>query len=227
MNLIFKKKMNKEYKFMKLKEAMNPTETGQILNTNIFAVRDGFVTVYFFRTNNGYIMFDAGKNIENFEATLKKVEINVDDVKWIFLTHSHYDHVAGLILFPNAKINMCKDELPLLIKKIKRDKSKKSAKHQEIDIDKIILLSDSQEVTIDRTKVRCLAAPGHTIGSMVYLINDQYLITSDAFFIKNRNIDVHLASKDKILAKKTIEQLKETINNSSIVLTSHFGVMVN
>jgi glyoxylase-like metal-dependent hydrolase (beta-lactamase superfamily II) len=212
---------------MKLAEIMNPTETGQILNTDIYAVKDGFVTVYFFKTDNGYIMFDAGKNIENFEATLKKVEINADDVKWIFLTHSHYDHVAGLALFPHAKIYMCEDELPLLNKKIKRDKSRKNIATQEIDIAKIILLSNDQEVSFNRTKIKCLVAPGHTIGSMVYLVNGQYLITGDAFFIKNGNIDVHLASKDKRLAKKTIEELKETINNSSIVLTSHFGIMVN
>jgi len=62
---------------------------------------------------------------------------------------------------------------------------------------------------------------------MVYLVNGQYLITGDAFFIKDGNIDVHLASKDKELAKKTIEHLKETIKNSSIVLTSHFGMTVN
>jgi glyoxylase-like metal-dependent hydrolase (beta-lactamase superfamily II) len=104
---------------MKLTETMNPTETGQILNTDIYAVRDGFVTVYFFKTNNGCIMFDAGKNVKNFKTTLKKTEINARDVKWIFFTHSRYDHVAGLILFPNAKIYMCEDELPLLIKKIR------------------------------------------------------------------------------------------------------------
>jgi glyoxylase-like metal-dependent hydrolase (beta-lactamase superfamily II) len=212
---------------MKLTETMNPTETGQILNTNIYAVRDGFVTAHFFKTNNGYIMFDAGKNIKNFETTLKKTEINARDVKWIFLTHSHYDHVTGLTLFPNAQIYMCKDELPLLIKKIKRDKSKKDATLQKIDIDKIILLSNGQEMSFNMTKVKCLSAPGHTIGSMIYLINGQYLITGDAFFIKDGNIDVHLASKDEKRAKKTIEQLKATINNSSIVLTSHFGIIVN
>jgi len=31
---------------MKLAKIMNTTETNQILNTNIYAVRDGFVTVY-------------------------------------------------------------------------------------------------------------------------------------------------------------------------------------
>ena len=212
---------------MKLAKTMNPTETGQILNTDIFAVRDGFVTVYFIKTDNGYIMFDAGKNIQNFKASLEKTDINSDDIKWIFLTHSHYDHVSGLPLFPNAKIYMGKDELPLFDKKIKRDISKKGSMPHGIHIDKIIPLSNDQEVSFNQTKVRCLAAPGHTIGSMVFLINGQYLITGDAFFIKDGNIDVHLASKDRKLAKKTIEQLKETINNSSIVLTAHFGIMIN
>jgi glyoxylase-like metal-dependent hydrolase (beta-lactamase superfamily II) len=212
---------------MKLAETMNPTETGQILNTDIYAVKDGFVTTYFYKAGTGYIMFDAGKNINNFETSFIKAGINANDIKWIFVTHSHYDHVAGLALFPNAKIYMNAAELPLFKQKIKRDKSKKNTVSQEIDIDKINILKNGQEVPCNQAKVMCLAAPGHTIGSMVYLVNGQYLITGDAFSIKNGNINVHLATKDKKLAKKTIEELKETINNSSIVLTSHFGIIVN
>ena len=212
---------------MKLAETMNPAETGQIRNTNIYAVRDGFVTVYFVKTDNGYIMFDAGRNIEKLKAVLKKTEINADNVRLIFFTHSHYDHVSGLTLFPNAKTYMCKDELPLLNKRIKREMYKKNNSSQGIDITKIIPLSNNEEVLFYQTKIKCLAAPGHTIGSMVYLVNEQYLITGDAFCIKDRNVDVHLATKDKKLAKETIERLKETINKSSIVLTSHFGIMVN
>jgi glyoxylase-like metal-dependent hydrolase (beta-lactamase superfamily II) len=206
---------------------MNPTETGKILDTDIYAVRDGFVTAYFIKTNKGYILFDAGKNMENFKKALEEVKINENEVKWIFLTHSHYDHVSGLTLFPNAKMYMCEDELPLFNNKLKRDKTRKKMTSPEIDISKIIPVSNNQELSFYRTKVKCFAAPGHTIGSMIYLVNDKYLITGDALLFKDGKIDVHIATKDKKLTNETIERLKETINNSSIILTSHFGIKVN
>jgi glyoxylase-like metal-dependent hydrolase (beta-lactamase superfamily II) len=212
---------------MKTTDKMHPTETGKILDTDIYAVRDGFVNAYFIKTKKGYLLFDAGKNIENFKKILREIKINTNDVKLVFLTHSHYDHVAGLALFTNAKIYICENELPLFNKKQKRDKTSKITMNQKIDISNIIPLSNNQEISFNRVKVKCLAAPGHTIGSMIYLVDNKYLITGDTLLFKDGKVDVHTATKDNKLAKETIEQLKEIIYNSSIVLTSHFGIKVN
>ena len=96
-----------------------------------------------------------------------------------------------------------------------------------IDINKIIPLSNGQELSFDETKVKCINAPGHTIGSMLYLADDKYLFTGDAFMIKNGSISVHPFTMNADQSMKTIEQCKEIINSCSIILTSHYGFKVN
>ena len=202
---------------------MNPTETGQISGTNIYAVKNVRGTVYFITTDNGYIMIDAGSDTKKIETSIKGAGIDANDVKWIFLTHSDYDHVASLPLFSNAEIYMSEDELPLINGTIKRSAVGRNKMPSGIDIDKIILLSNHQELSLGGIKVKCIKAPGHTNGSMLYLVDGKYLFTGDAFKIDNETIGVHPFSMDKILGKKTIEEMKEVINTSSIVLTSHYG----
>ena len=207
--------------------AMTPAETGQISDTDIYAVKNTINTVFFIKTNDGYIMIDAGSDSNKIGVSLKEASINPDDVKWILLTHSDSDHVAALALFPNANIYMSKNELPLINGTAKRNLFGGNNMPPGIDIGKITLLSDGQELLFNGTKVGCIDAPGHTIGSMLYLIDDQYLFTGDAFKIGNGNIGIHPFTMDPKLSKKTIGRLKETINNSSIVLASHYGLIFN
>ena len=206
---------------------MRPTKTGQVLDTNIYAVKNFYGTLYLIKINSGYIMFDAGTVIEELEESLKIIGIDANDVKWIFLTHSDGDHVAGLPLFPNAKIYMSEDELPLINGTVKRAKSIENTLPTGIDIDKIVLVANDSEYSFDGIKIKCIKTPGHTIGHMVYLVDEKYLFTGDAFDIKKGKINVHISSMDVKLSKETIKGLEKTINGSSIVFTSHFGFMVN
>jgi len=98
----------------------------------------------------------------------------------------------------------------------------------EIDVMKIIPLQDGQELTFGETIIKCIKAPGHTKGSMVYLVDGKYLFTGDAFKIENGNIKVHpYTFSDRNVAKKTIKQLKKMIDDNLIIFTSHFGIYNN
>ena len=206
---------------------MKPAKTGQIAGTNIYAVRNIIVGVYLIKTDSGYILIDAGLNKNRLKASLEKAGINNDDVKWILLTHSDSDHTAALNLFPNAEIHMSKDELPLINGTAKRNLFGGNRLPPGIDPDKITLLSDGQELLFSGVKVKCISAPGHTYGSMLYLFDNKYLFTGDALMISNGNIGVQPFSMDKELSRKTIEKLRETIESASIVLTSHYGLKEN
>ena len=168
-------------------------------------------------------MIDAGLNMKNIENSLKEENINTNDVKWIFLTHSDGDHVAGLSLFPNATIYMSKEELSLINGTMKRTFLGGNTMPSGVDINKIITLSNGQELLFGGIKVKCILAPGHTIGSMLYLIDDRYLFTGDAFKVKDKNISVHPYTMDKKLSKETIEKLRGTITDSQMVITAHYG----
>jgi glyoxylase-like metal-dependent hydrolase (beta-lactamase superfamily II) len=213
--------------------AMNPAGTGKIQNTNIYAVRFSIGTVYLIKTDSGYLLFDTGTdggklifNSENkkLEESLKEKGIEANDVKWIFLTHSDFDHVAGLTLFPNATIYMNEDELPLINGMMNRSKYGGNNMPTGININEIILLSDAQELSFGGTNIVCIKAPGHTPGSMLYMVDGKYLFTGDAFMLKNRKMKVHISTMDVERSKKTIEQLEDRVKNISIVLTSHYGV---
>ncbi|MDR1700179.1 MAG: MBL fold metallo-hydrolase [Lachnoclostridium sp.] len=100
---------------------MRPAETGAISGTNIYAIQNNINAVYFIQTGSGHIMVDAGSDAKGIEAALKENGITIDSVKWIALTHSDYDHVAALSLFPTAKMYMGEDELPLVNSAVKRN----------------------------------------------------------------------------------------------------------
>jgi glyoxylase-like metal-dependent hydrolase (beta-lactamase superfamily II) len=206
--------------------AMPSVKPGQVFNTNIYTV-NAMSAVYFIKTDSGYIMIDAGLSTKMLQASLAEAMINPNDVKWIFLTHSDGDHVQGLTLFPNALIYMSEDELPLINGTAKRSIFGGNAMPSGIDIEKIALLIDGQEVLFNGLKIESIKAPGHTIGSMAYLIDGKYLFTGDVGKVKNGNKNVHPYSMDTGLSKKTIEQLKESIDNCLIVFTSHYGIHNN
>jgi len=196
---------------------------GQVPNTNVY-IANAMSAVYLIKTDDGYVMIDAGLTSKALQKSLEEAMIDPDDIKWIFLTHSDGDHVAGLILFPNAEIYMSEDELPLINGEVKRSVFGGNTMPFGIDIDKIMLLADGQELLFNGVKIECIKAPGHTIGSMVYLVDGTYLFTGDVLKIKGETRSVHPYSMDTELSKKTIEQLESKIDTGLVVLTSHYGV---
>jgi glyoxylase-like metal-dependent hydrolase (beta-lactamase superfamily II) len=201
-------------------------ETGNIPGTNIYAVKikgDYDVNVYFVDTGDGYIMIDAGyRNTGALEAGMNELTIKVEDVKWILMTHTDYDHVGGLPLFPDADIYINENEIQHVTGTVGPRKA--LSLPSPISIDMLIQLQDGQELLFGETIVKCIHAPGHTLGSMVYWVNHKYLFPGDAFFILNKTVGTYpLFSENEVLAQKTIEGLKEIINGSALVLTPHHG----
>ena len=204
--------------------SMKPVETGRVFDTEIFAVKNGMNSSFLIKANDGYILFDAGSNAQKFEASLNEMEINANDIKYIFLTHSDSDHLNALALFPNAEIYMSRNELPMINKTVKRNQFGSNSLPAGIDINEITLLSDEQEITAGGVIIKCITAPGHTPGSMIYLFNEKYLFTGDAFKMNNGKFSVHPFSMDSDQSKRTILNISELAHNADIILTSHFGI---
>ena len=204
--------------------SMKPIETGFIQDSNIYAIKDSINSIFLYDTGAGFVLFDAGSNAKNIEAALREARINVNDVKWIFLTHSDGDHIGGLPLFYNADIYLNRDELPLLNGTAKRAFYGGNNLPAGITIDRFLTLTDGQEFNIGGTKVRCISTKGHTIGSMAYLLNDRYLFTGDALKLKNGKTSVHPFTMDKKTASAAIDKLKSISDNGVTIITSHYGI---
>jgi glyoxylase-like metal-dependent hydrolase (beta-lactamase superfamily II) len=171
-------------------------------------------------------MLDGGSDSNAIETALDENNISVSDIKWILLTHSDSDHTAALSLFPNAEIYMSEDEIKFVNGTVKR--SILGYNDIPVNIDEINLLQDRQELLFGGIIVECIKTPGHTDGSMVYLIDGKYLFTGDAVKTDGKKLSVHPFTMDKSLANQTIETLKDMINdNGYTVFTSHYGYYEN
>src|SRR5208283_4439711 len=157
---------------------LSPVPTGLIAD-NIHAIRDGYVNMYLIHHNGTYVALDAGTSTKGVEEGLKKINVKKSEIGAVFLTHSDRDHVAGLKLFEAATVYLPKEEEPLATGKTRR----MFIFGNRIDTP-YELVSDGQVVDVGGVRIRCLSTPGHTPGSMCYVVNDRYLFTGDTLSLK-------------------------------------------
>ncbi len=202
---------------------MEPAATGQVMDTDIIAAQVHSNSLYFLGTSDGYIVVDAGSDVENTKKVMAEVGIDPLAVKYVLMTHSDYDHVAALALFTNAKIYMSEDELQMVNGTTKRNLAGFSSLPDGVSQDALILLQDRQELTIGGHRIFCIQAPGHTPGSMAYQLDDTYLFTGDAFRVSGGTIGIHPYTMDKETAGASIQKLRENMQGCALVLTAHYG----
>ena len=73
----------------------------------IYNVGNRIMNTYVYKSSVGYIMIDTGyeNSLASVEKKLNKLGINLNDIKYLFLTHAHDDH-AG---FLNELLSKCPD----------------------------------------------------------------------------------------------------------------------
>lgn len=82
-------------------------------------------------------------------------------------------------------------------------------------------------ICLYKHKVRMILAPGHTKGSAMYVLDEKYLFTGDAFKIADDRILVHPYTMDKNKAQETIYGIKGELMNYEKVFTAHYGLIEN
>ena len=161
---------------------MNSLETGKIV-TSVYAVQDSYVNLFLVKTNNTYIAFDAGNDKSFVQQGLEKLHIDPKRIAAVFLTHSDVDHVAAIRLFPNAAIFLSKAEEQMVNGQTRRFLFMKNHLAPPYE-----LVEDNQVITISGLKIKGILTPGHTPGSMCFLVNDTYLFAGDTMGIKNGEV---------------------------------------
>lgn len=201
--------------------AMRPVKTGLVFDgyddTPIYAVRNGMGAVYFIETGDGTIMIDAGSNAKALRKSMKAAGIQTEDVKWILLTHSDYDHVDGLF-WTGRDFYMSEDEMGHVDGTVPRT-GVDGGNHLPQAPGAVHLLRDEQNLNLGGTTVTCIKAPGHTMGSMAYLI-DGNLFSGDAVRL-GKGLMVHPFTMDSALAERSIQKLQGYTWNT--IFSSHYG----
>ena len=203
--------------------SMKPAATDEILNTEIYAVKNEINSLYFVETDIGYIVIDAGSNPDKVKEALNEIDIDPLSVKYVLLTHSDYDHVASLNLFSNAQIYMSEDELQMINGITKRNAGINNTLPDGVNLDSLVLLKDGQDLLFGEHTIKCIKTPGHTPGSMSYLLDKQYLFTGDAVMISNGVISIHPYTMNKGTSKESIQKIVEIAKQCEIVITAHYG----
>ncbi len=139
--------------------------------------------------------FLAGEYLETAGRKNLKIEAVID-------THQHADHISGarwLAKLSKARLYLSPAE------------GYSFSGFEEI--------KDGQVIGIGKADIACIAAPGHTKGSMCFLVSDKYLLTGDTLFIEG------IGRPDlKENAQERALQLYETLNRKILALPE--GIMI-
>lgn len=200
-------------------KTMTPVETKEIVE-NIFSIHDSFSNLYLIKDGDQYIAIDAGNDSDVVSGELKKLGINPDKIKAIFLTHTDGDHVAAIKLFKNAVTYLSTNEEQLINGK----KSRFLFFGNKIDAQEYSLIADQQVINIGDITIKGILTTGHTPGSMCYLINDKYLFTGDLLSLKDGKIGKfnEFFNMDTETAIKSIDNIIH-IPNCEFIFSAHYG----
>jgi len=112
---------------------------------------------------------------------LSRIGIQADAVQHVVLTHLHWDHAAGMSLFPNARFYLQQAEYqfwiedpraqrPAFTNPFTTDESYRNDLPKLVGTDRLALLHGDQEIL---PGVECLLAPGHTPALQAVAVNTE------------------------------------------------------
>lgn len=157
------------------------------LTKDVIVINDYIVSIYLVKSDSGYIAIDTGYFESFVEEGLRYNHISKDSIKYMLITHSDPDHVSLIKIFKNAKVYFPEKEKRMLEEKKTRF-SFLPFYSSGFNVNGCTFVNDGDELSLDGKSVRCISLPGHTDGSMGYIIDNKYLFVGDAFRIKNGKI---------------------------------------
>ena len=124
------------------------------------------------------VIIDSGENYKKIQQTINENGFNL---KAVFLTHAHFDHAgnAKKLQDDGAKIYVGEKDFNKLL----NDQNLASdfgRKFEYLTAD--FKLYDGQEIDIIGIKIKVISTPGHTDGSLTFLVDDM-LFTGDTLFL--------------------------------------------
>jgi glyoxylase-like metal-dependent hydrolase (beta-lactamase superfamily II) len=197
-----------------------PEETGRVAG-NLFVIRDKDVNLFIYRDVENVVAIDAGYNSKKIEDEFKKIGINPEEVTHLFLTHTDHDHVGRIDLFKNAKLYFSKDEEQM----INRTTPRLFYFYYNPKINKEYhLITDGEIIRVGKIKVKAIATPGHTPGSMCFLINEHILLTGDTVTLRNGKVYPFYSffNMNTKTQRKSINKLAK-LENIWVLCTAHTG----
>jgi len=197
---------------------MTPAATGEVV-PGVLAIRDDFVNLYLVKGAGGYVLFDGGNAPAAVEEGLRKLGIPREEIRAVFLTHSDSDHRAALEVLGDVPLYVGAGEEAII----------KGPGHRMFFMRNSLPerrrpLRGGETVDAGGVIVQALRTPGHTPGSMCYLVNGRWLFTGDTISLRDGKAGpfVELFNMDTPTEMESIRKLAK-LERVEAVFTGHHG----
>ena len=142
------------------------------------------MSVFLLEYEGKKVLFDAGffvkdSNSKGILDRLRELKISPDEIDYIFITHFHWDHIAGLIdendniIYKNAKIYVSKEEYDGWINKMPAEKNALQVKIMKICEKQVIQFDFKDTLPLG---IIPMEAFGHTPGHTCFRKDDLLII---------------------------------------------------
>jgi glyoxylase-like metal-dependent hydrolase (beta-lactamase superfamily II) len=180
---------------MGMRASRDKTSSVFEIKPGLYGARSGG-GIYLFaaRTGSTAVLFDTGADpgARPVDALLGPVGLGRANVHEIFLTHGHFDHIAGVISLPGAKVHLGLPDVGLAGGTTPPEALAVKVLALAMQPDPVRVtdpISDRQTIPIGEGKsVKAIPMPGHTPGSYAFLY-DGVLFVGDSMIFKEGRLE--------------------------------------
>jgi glyoxylase-like metal-dependent hydrolase (beta-lactamase superfamily II) len=192
----------------------------------------GGIYIYGARVGDGIYVFDTGADPQGrpVDALLAALKGGRDDVRSIFMTHGHFDHIAGALQFPKARTYLGVQDVGLASGAVMPDALAAMALTKVMQIPPVSItnpIKGRQTFSLSQGQtVKAFPVPGHTAGSYAFLF-DGVLFPGDIMILKEGRLETTPSVFDAHpeANRASIRALKTQLDTETLetVCTAHGG----